>query len=96
MNRVVNVTCQYLANRFDNFENDPVLAAAKILEVWHWTDNGEQFAVFGEEINVLSQHFKQLLEKNGFNQEEALSEWLDKKVLVKKLMSTLENKQYGR
>ena len=77
-NRVVNVTCQYLANRLDNFENDPVLAAAKILEVGHWPDNREQLAIFGEEeINVLSDHFKQLLEKNDFNQEEALSEWLD-------------------
>ena len=83
-NRVVNVTCQYLANRFDNFENDPVLAAAKILEVGYWHDNREQLAIFGEEeINVLSDHFKQLLEKNDFNQEEALSEWLDLKVLVK-------------
>jgi len=41
-------------------------------------------AIFGEEeINVLSDHLRKLLEKNDFNQEEALSEWLDLKVLVK-------------
>lgn len=83
-NRVVNATSQYLANRFDNFEHDPVLAAAHILEVRHWLNDREQLAVFGEEeINVLSEHFKQLLEKNDFDQEEALSKWLDLKVLVK-------------
>ena len=43
-----------------------------------------QLAVFGEEgINVLSEHFNQLLEKNDFDGEEALSEWLDLKVVVK-------------
>jgi len=83
-NRVVNATNQYLGDRFDNFEQDPVLSAAHILEVRHWPNDREQLAVFGEEeINVLSEHFKQLLEKNDFDQEEALSEWLDLKVLVK-------------
>lgn len=83
-NRVVNVTHQYLANRFDNFENDPVLAVAKILEVGHWPYNCEKLAFFGEEeISVLSDHSRQLLEKNDFNQEEALSELLDLKVVMK-------------
>ena len=83
-NRVVNATNHYLGNRFDSFEQDPVLSAAHILEVRHWPNDHEQLAVFGEEeINVLSEHFKQLLEKNDFDQEEALSEWLDLKVLVK-------------
>lgn len=83
-NRVVNATSQYLGDRFDNFEQDPILSAAHILEVRHWPNDHEQLAVFGEEeINVLSEHFKQLLEKNDFDQEDVLSEWLDLKVLVK-------------
>jgi len=83
-NRVVNATNQYLGNRLDNFEQDPVLSAAHILEVRHWPKDHEQLAVFGEEeINVLCEHFKQLLEKNDFDQAETLSEWLDLKVLVK-------------
>ena len=83
-NRVVTATSQYLANRFDNFEHDPVLGAACILEVGHWPNDDDELAVFGEEeINVLSEHFNQLLEKNDFDQEEALSEWLDLKVVVK-------------
>ena len=83
-NRVVNTTSQYLANWFDNFEHDPVLVAAHILEVGYWPNDPEQFAIFGEEeINVLAECFKPLLEKNDFDQEEALSEWLHLKVLVK-------------
>ena len=83
-NRVVNTTSQYLANRFDNFEHDPVLVAAHILEVGYWPNDPEPFAIFGEEeINVLAERFKPLLEKNDFDQKEALSEWLDLKVLVK-------------
>ena len=92
-NRVVNATSQYLANRFDNFGHDPVLSAAQILEVRDWPNDREQLAVFGEEeINVLSEHFKQLLEKNDFDQEEALSEWLDLKVLVKNNYGNLRKK----
>ena len=83
-NRVVNATSQYVANRFDNFEHDPVLGAACILEVGHWPNDDDELAVFGEEeINVLSEHFNQLLEKNDFDREEALSEWLDLKVELK-------------
>ena len=56
-----------MANRFDNFDSDPVLTAAKILEVGHWPNDHEQLSVFGEEeINALSDHFKQLLERNDF------------------------------
>ena len=67
-NRVVNATDQYLGNRFDNFEQDPFLSAAHILEVRHWPNDHEQLAVFGEEeIDVLCEHFKQLLEKNDFD-----------------------------
>ena len=83
-NRVVNAISQHLANRFDNFESDPVLTVAKILEVEHWSNDHEKLSVFGEEeINALSDHFKQLLERNDLNQEAALSEWLDLIVLVK-------------
>ena len=60
------------------------LEAAHILEVGYWPNDPEQFAIFGEEkIDVLAEHFKMLLEKNDFDQEESLSEWLDLKVLVK-------------
>ena len=40
-NKVVNTTRQYLANRFDNFEHDPVLVAAHILEVRYWPNDPE-------------------------------------------------------
>ena len=67
-NRVVNAISQHLANRFDNFESDPVLTVAKILEVEHWPNDHEKLSVSGEEeINALSDHFKQLLERNDFN-----------------------------
>ena len=36
-----------------------------------------------KKINVLSESFKQLLEKNDYTQEGALTEWLDLKVMVK-------------
>ena len=52
-NRIVNAISQYLANRFDNFERDPVLIVAKILEVEHWPNDHEKLSVFGEEESML-------------------------------------------
>ncbi len=65
-NRVINATNQNLGDRFDNFEQDPVLSTARILEIRHWSNDHEQLAVFGEE--EIKPHFKQLLEKNDFDQ----------------------------
>lgn len=48
-----------------------------------WPNDRDELAVFGEdEVNVLCDHFKLLLDKNEFDMDEALSEWLDLKVLV--------------
>ena len=71
-------------NRFQKFDTDTVLNAAHILEVDQWPKDDEQLAVYGEvEINVLAQQFHQLLERNDFDKDEALAEWLDLKVQVK-------------
>ena len=73
-----------IVNRFQKFDTDTVLNAAHILEVDQWPKDDEQLAVCGEvEINVLAQHFHQLLERNDFHKDEALAEWLDLKVQVK-------------
>lgn len=73
-----------MINRFENFENDSVLVASHILEVGQWSNDRDQLAVFVEDgVTVLADHFKQLLEKNDFDKEKVLSEWLDLKVAVK-------------
>ena len=77
----------YMQARFQDFLNNPLLNACRVLEHRHWPKHQaallEAYGV--EEIKSLADHFKELDVMEHFNLDEALHEWRNLKSQVSKL-----------
>ena len=81
---MLQLICDALENRFGPTEKDPVVhAAANILDLSDWPREIENLAAFGQEqLNLLLQHFHDLLDRNGCNFDLIDAEWRDFKAYV--------------
>ncbi|CAC5406373.1 unnamed protein product [Mytilus coruscus] len=82
--------CKALDERFDPTEKDPLLlAAAKLTDFNDWPMDIQNLATFGQEqLNLLLQHFRRILNRRGCDMEVNKNEWTDFKAYIYRHLST--------
>lgn len=69
--RVIGSMVAYVNTRFANVNTDDVIAAFDMFNTSLWNDSDDELTLHGEQelLNTLVDHFKPLLERNGFDSE---------------------------
>ena len=83
--RIVQDLMDCLQSRFENLHDDPLYLACNAFDHKNWPDIQQEAALllYGvEDIKVVFQHFRVILEHAGCDLDKALSEWNDLKLHV--------------
>ncbi|XP_063438155.1 zinc finger protein 862-like [Mytilus trossulus] len=81
---MLDLICKALDDRFGPSEKDPLLlAAAKITDFNDWPREIQNLASFGQDqLNLLLQHFQDILNRSGCDLEIIKNEWTDFKAYI--------------
>jgi phosphotransferase system IIB component len=83
--RLLAITIRSLKDRFQSFQDNPVISASRIFEVRLWPQNVESLSTYGDDqISILAEHFKYVLDEAGLNATSAETEWHGLKDFVRR------------
>ena len=85
---VVRETLQNIDKRFESFIQDPVVASFRMFDPQNWPHDPQSLETYGEEnIQLLYHYFSVILEKKGYDAQEAALEWIDLKKHIRRLQA---------
>lgn len=88
LSEIVAQTLQNIDKRFASFIDDPVVAALRMFDPQNWPQDTKSLEIYGEDnVSLLYNHFSAVLEKKGYEVNEAALEWVDLKKHVNRLQA---------
>ena len=88
LSRIVDQTLQNIVDRFGNTLEDPVVAALRMFDPQNWPQDTNSLETYGDDnIRLLYSHFNSVLEKKGYDVNEAELEWTELKEHVYRLQA---------
>jgi len=88
LSRIVDQTLQNTVDRFGNTLEDPVVAALRMFDPQNWPQDTNSLETYGDDnIRLLYSHLNSVLEKKGYDVNEAELEWTELKEHVYRLQA---------